>query len=84
LKALEKVALLIGNEGGNLEKPVDDILLLERKLTSVDFKVIPLINLGFDDMLEALKMFSDLLKKGVYGNDTLNIQQFYSCLKFGS
>ncbi|XP_059487332.1 mucosa-associated lymphoid tissue lymphoma translocation protein 1-like [Neocloeon triangulifer] len=67
LQAVEKIALLIGNEDGNLLKPVNDIVLLAEKLKSVGFKVLPLINLDFDDMVQFIDTFSNLLKEGVYG-----------------
>jgi Caspase domain len=62
LKVAEKVAMLIGNADEVLKKPINDILLLAQKLTSVGFKVIPLINLSADDMIQALEMFSHLLE----------------------
>jgi hypothetical protein len=69
LEVVEKVAMLIGNADVVLKKPINDILLLAQKLTSVGFKVIPLINLGAEDMLKALEMFSNLLEEGVYGTN---------------
>lgn len=62
LKVVEKLAMLIGNSDEVLKKPINDILLLAEKLTSVGFKVIPLINLSADDMVKALEMFSNLLE----------------------
>jgi uncharacterized caspase-like protein len=67
LEAVEKVAMLIGNADEVLKKTINDILLLAQKLTSVGFKVIPLINLSAEEMHQALEMFSDLLEKDVYG-----------------
>jgi uncharacterized caspase-like protein len=67
LEAVEKVAMLIGNADDVLKKPINDILVLAQKLTSVGFKVIPLINLSAKEMRQALEMFSDLLEKDVYG-----------------
>ncbi|CAB3377962.1 Hypothetical predicted protein [Cloeon dipterum] len=67
LKAVEKIALLIANEEGNLQKPINDVILLARKLEKIGFKTLPLINLDFKDMTNAIERFSGLLKPGVYG-----------------
>lgn len=67
LKVVEKVAMLIGNADEVIKKPINDVVMLAKKLKSVGFKVISLINLSAEDMLKALEIFSDLLEKDVYG-----------------
>ena len=67
-----KVALLIGNQVyehiNKLSTPENDVLELGRKLREeLDFKVLSFVNLRFDEMMNALENFYNLLcVPGVY------------------
>lgn len=67
-----KVALLIGNQDyehiKKLSTPENDVLELGRKLRAeLDFKVLSFVNLRFDEMMNALETFYNLLcMPGVY------------------
>lgn len=72
--ALEKVALLIGNQKyeppiNRLVSPENDIRELHKLLEAppLNFKVISLVNLKFREMMKALEMFYEMLAvPGVY------------------
>ena len=49
-----------------LEGIEDDIRKLKKALTDLDFKVISLLDLTYDEMLKALQQFYRLLKSGIY------------------
>ena len=72
LPAEDKIALLIGNhEYGSSLKPLPgveaDIMRMGKLLEKLNFKVISLINLNKNEMMNAVDDFCELLDKGVYG-----------------
>ncbi len=71
LLAVEKVALLIGNQRyenmTQLISPENDVLELTKLLQGLNFKVFSLVNLRFSEMMEALEIFYQMLAvPGVY------------------
>ncbi len=71
LPAVEKVALLIGNQQyesmGQLISPENDVLELTKLLQGLNFKVFSLVNLRYSEMMEALDIFYEMLAvPGVY------------------
>uniref|UniRef100_A0A8C6Q5A7 MALT paracaspase 2 n=1 Tax=Nothobranchius furzeri TaxID=105023 RepID=A0A8C6Q5A7_NOTFU len=69
--AADKVALLIGNMNylhhGQLRAPISDVHELTNLLRQMDFKVVSLLDLNFQEMHSAVTEFLLLLDKGVYG-----------------
>ncbi|ESO98968.1 hypothetical protein LOTGIDRAFT_113764 [Lottia gigantea] len=69
--AVDKVALLIGNYDYRcedaLKAPMPDIQNLSEIFTSLNFKVVPLLNLTLTEMKNAVEHFCALLGVGVYG-----------------
>ncbi|XP_029165871.1 mucosa-associated lymphoid tissue lymphoma translocation protein 1-like isoform X2 [Nylanderia fulva] len=70
-KAIAKIALIIANdEYENLQclmKPRYDAMRIHNRLKKIDFKVICFLNLSLEQMRNAIKIFSEVLTKGVYG-----------------
>lgn len=69
--ATDKVALLIGNMNymhhGQLCAPIADVHELTNLLRQMDFKVVSLLDLNWQEMHSAVTEFLLLLDKGVYG-----------------
>ncbi|XP_060889517.1 MALT paracaspase 2 isoform X2 [Labrus mixtus] len=69
--ATDKVALLIGNMNyvhhTQLSAPIADVHELTNFLRQMDFKVVSLIDLNWQEMHSAVTEFLLLLDKGVYG-----------------
>uniref|UniRef100_A0A8C6T351 MALT paracaspase 2 n=1 Tax=Neogobius melanostomus TaxID=47308 RepID=A0A8C6T351_9GOBI len=69
--ATDKVALLIGNMNymhhGQLRAPIADVHELTNLLRQMDFKVVSLLDLNWQEMHSAVTEFLLLLDKGVYG-----------------
>ncbi|KAM9815578.1 mucosa-associated lymphoid tissue lymphoma translocation protein 1 [Syngnathus typhle] len=70
-KAVDKVALLIGNLNYSnhpaLMAPMMDVHELANLLRQLGFRVVSLLDLTKVEMLAAVEKFFDLLHKGVYG-----------------
>ncbi|KAK5870222.1 hypothetical protein PBY51_024876 [Eleginops maclovinus] len=71
LYATDKVALLIGNMNYHyhtqLSAPIADVHELTNLLRQMDFKVVSLLDLNWQEMHSAVTEFLLLLDKGVYG-----------------
>nr|XP_019936306.1 PREDICTED: mucosa-associated lymphoid tissue lymphoma translocation protein 1-like [Paralichthys olivaceus] len=71
LHATDKVALLIGNMNylhhSQLCAPIADVHELTNLLRQMDFKVVSLLDLNWQEMNSAVTEFLLLLDKGVYG-----------------
>lgn len=69
--ATDKVALLIGNMNyiyhTQLCAPISDVHELTNLLRQLDFKVVSLLDLNWQEMHSAVTEFLLLLDKGVYG-----------------
>ncbi|XP_076582458.1 MALT paracaspase 2 [Chaetodon auriga] len=69
--AIDKVALLIGNMNylhhTQLSAPIADVHELTNLLRQMDFKVVSLLDLNWQEMHSAVTEFLLLLDKGVYG-----------------
>ncbi|XP_041861751.1 MALT paracaspase 2 [Melanotaenia boesemani] len=69
--ATDKVALLIGNMNylyhTQLSAPISDVHELTNLLRQMDFKVVSLLDLNWQEMHSAVTEFLLLLDKGVYG-----------------
>lgn len=69
--ATDKVALLIGNMNylhhQQLRAPMADVHELTNLLRQLDFKVVSLLNLNWQEMHSAVTEFLLLLDRGVYG-----------------
>ncbi|XP_052446815.1 mucosa-associated lymphoid tissue lymphoma translocation protein 1 homolog isoform X2 [Carassius gibelio] len=69
--ATDKVALLIGNMNylhhQQLRAPMADVHELTNLLRQLDFKVVSLLNLNWQEMQSAVTEFLLLLDRGVYG-----------------
>ncbi|XP_011613098.1 MALT paracaspase 2 isoform X1 [Takifugu rubripes] len=69
--ATDKIALLIGNMNyihhTQLCAPIADVHELTNLLTQMDFKVVSLLDLNWQEMHSAVTEFLLLLDKGVYG-----------------
>lgn len=69
--ATDKVALLIGNMNYHhhtqLCAPISDVHELTNLLRQMDFKVVSLLDLNWQEMNSAVTEFLLLLDKGVYG-----------------
>lgn len=69
--ATDKVALLIGNMNyiyhNPLCAPMADVHELTNLLRQMDFKVVSLLDLNWQEMHSAVSEFLMLLDKGVYG-----------------
>lgn len=69
--ATDKVALLIGNMNyhhhNQLCAPISDVHELTNLLRQMDFKVVSLLDLNWQEMNSAVTEFLLLLDKGVYG-----------------
>ncbi|KAK5622707.1 hypothetical protein CRENBAI_025861 [Crenichthys baileyi] len=69
--ATDKVALLIGNMNylhhTQLTAPISDVHELTNLLRQMDFKVVSLLDLNWQEMNSAVTEFLLLLDKGVYG-----------------
>lgn len=69
--ATDKVALLIGNMSyqyhTQLCAPIADVHELTNLLRQMDFKVVSLLDLNWQEMHSAVTEFLLLLDKGVYG-----------------
>ncbi|XP_061593116.1 MALT paracaspase 2 [Cololabis saira] len=69
--ATDKVALLIGNMSyvhhTQLSAPISDVHELTNHLRQMDFKVVSLLDLNWQEMHSAVTEFLLLLDKGVYG-----------------
>lgn len=69
--ATDKVALLIGNMNylhhHQLTAPISDVHELTNLLRQMDFKVVSLLDLNWQEMNSAVTEFLLLLDKGVYG-----------------
>ena len=69
--ATDKVALLIGNMNythhTQLSAPMADVHELANLLRQLDFKVVSLLDLNWQEMNSAVTEFLLLLDKGVYG-----------------
>ncbi|XP_071343833.1 MALT paracaspase 2 [Trachinotus anak] len=69
--ATDKVALLIGNMNylyhTQLSAPIADVHELTNLLRQMDFKVVSLLDLNWQEMHSAVTEFLMLLDKGVYG-----------------
>lgn len=63
--------LLIGNNEYKQEKPLfapaNDVSDLAELFTLMDYKVVSLLNLTKEEMINAVDFFCDLLYEGVYG-----------------
>lgn len=70
-KAAAKIALIIANcdyeNHERLHKPKNDAAKIGILLREIDFKVICLMNLTFEQMRNAIKIFSKTLSEGAYG-----------------
>lgn len=70
-KAIAKIALIIANdEYKNLQyltTPRYDAKLIGNLLKDIDFEVMCFLNLSLKQMRNAIKIFSEVLTKGVYG-----------------
>lgn len=71
LKAVAKVALVIANEEYNYHERLltskNDAACIGNLLKEIGFEVICLLNLTITQMKNAIKIFSEALKEGVYG-----------------
>lgn len=69
--ATDKVALLIGNMNylhhTQLCAPIADVHEMTNVLRQMDFKVVSLLDLNWQEMHSAVTEFLLLLDKGVYG-----------------
>lgn len=69
--ATDKIALLIGNMNylhhTQLSAPIADVHELTNLLRQMDFKVVSLLDLNWQEMHSAVTEFLLLLDKGVYG-----------------
>lgn len=69
--ATDKIALLIGNMNylhhTQLSAPIADVHELTNLLSQMDFKVVSLLDLNWQEMHSAVTEFLLLLDKGVYG-----------------
>lgn len=72
--ATDKVALLIGNLNyryrTQLCAPMADVHQLSNLLRQMDFKVVSLLDLNWQEMHSAVTEFLLLLGKGVYGSSS--------------
>lgn len=70
-KAIAKVALIIANGDYEnhkcLKTPKNDAAKIGNLLKEIGFKVICFMNLSFEQMRKAIKVFSEVLTEGVYG-----------------
>lgn len=73
--AADKIALLIGNMNylhhTQLSAPIADVHELTNLLRQMDFKVVSLLDLNWQEMHSAVTEFLLLLDKGVYGRPFL-------------
>lgn len=79
LAATDKVALLIGNMNyqhhTQLCAPIADVHELTNLLRQMDFKVVSLLDLNWQEMHSAVTEFLLLLDKGVYGMSSIKVQK---------
>lgn len=79
LAATDKVALLIGNMNyqhhTQLCAPIADVHELTNLLRQMDFKVVSLLDLNWQEMHSAVTEFLLLLDKGVYGMSSGKVQK---------
>lgn len=79
LAATDKVALLIGNMNyrhhTQLCAPIADVHELTNLLRQMDFKVVSLLDLNWQEMHSAVTEFLLLLDKGVYGMSSTKAQK---------
>lgn len=70
-KAVAKIALIIANSDYEYHKclktPKNDAAKIGNLLKEIGFKVICFMNLSFEQMRKAIKMFGEFLTEGVYG-----------------
>lgn len=80
--ATDKVALLIGNMNylyhTQLCAPIADVHELTNLLRQMDFKVVSLLDLNWQEMHSAVTEFLLLLDKGVYGWSVVHLDDVYS------
>jgi mucosa-associated lymphoid tissue lymphoma translocation protein 1 len=71
VKATDKVALLMGNMNylhhRPLRAPMADVHEMTNLLRQLDFKVVSLLDLNWQEMHSAVTEFLLLLDRGVYG-----------------
>lgn len=79
--ATDKVALLIGNMNYQhhtlLSAPIADVHKLTNLLRQMDFKVVSLLDLNWQEMHSAVTEFLLLLDKGVYGWSDLRLNNVF-------
>lgn len=70
-KAIAKIALIIANSDYEnhkcLRTPKNDAAKIGNLLKEIDFEVICFVNLSFEQMRKAIKIFGEVLTEGVYG-----------------
>lgn len=70
-KAIAKIALIIANDDYEnhtcLETPKNDAAKIGNLLKEIGFKVICLVNMSLQQMMNAIRIFGEVLIEGVYG-----------------
>lgn len=83
--ATDKVALLIGNMNyiyhTQLCAPISDVHELTNLLRQLDFKVVSLLDLNWQEMHSAVTEFLLLLDKGVYGTSAAYICPLWATVR---
>lgn len=83
--ATDKVALLIGNMNyiyhTQLSAPIADVHEMTNLLRQMDFKVVSLLDLNWQEMHSAVTEFLLLLDKGVYGWSLVHLEHMFNMFK---